>query len=284
MSHGGHASHGGPVSAMEPGAGRRIAVAFAAGLLFAAGLALSGMTQPGKVIGFLDVLGDQGGWDPFGEPVAGQQLRRHERRRVLSRVFQVSRTPTTQFAILSDDDLEINPGPSMTVRGRVHSNADLDMSCGGTLRLDTNYLRAMGGIYRRRKNNTNSTGTVRVRRWVEDPFDPSEPVNWVRMDSRSQLGGIAGNISGYDSAFTLGYDANGDGDFTDSGELLPFHAGVGQVGCAQGYAVPDSQDFAHTVGYGDAHPENVSSVVAEPRPSALFDADPSVGGAPRWIP
>ncbi|MET0282843.1 MAG: DUF6691 family protein, partial [Polyangiales bacterium] len=31
------------------------------GLLFAAGLALSGMTSPARVIGFLDVLGD---WDP----------------------------------------------------------------------------------------------------------------------------------------------------------------------------------------------------------------------------
>ncbi|MEC7948964.1 MAG: DUF6691 family protein [Myxococcota bacterium] len=33
----------------------------AAGLLFAAGLGLAGMTQPTKVVGFLDVLGD---WDP----------------------------------------------------------------------------------------------------------------------------------------------------------------------------------------------------------------------------
>ncbi len=35
--------------------------AFAAGLLFAVGLALSGMTQPTKVVGFLDVTGN---WDP----------------------------------------------------------------------------------------------------------------------------------------------------------------------------------------------------------------------------
>ncbi|MCA9525982.1 MAG: YeeE/YedE family protein [Myxococcales bacterium] len=34
---------------------------FAAGLMFAAGLALSGMTQPAKVIGFLDFFG---AWDP----------------------------------------------------------------------------------------------------------------------------------------------------------------------------------------------------------------------------
>jgi uncharacterized protein len=37
-------------------------VGFGCGLLFAVGLALSGMSQPSKVIGFLDVLG--GAWDP----------------------------------------------------------------------------------------------------------------------------------------------------------------------------------------------------------------------------
>ncbi|MEO6576651.1 MAG: DUF6691 family protein [Polyangiaceae bacterium] len=35
--------------------------AFAAGFLFAVGLAISGMTQPAKVMGFLDVTGN---WDP----------------------------------------------------------------------------------------------------------------------------------------------------------------------------------------------------------------------------
>lgn len=39
----------------------RKAVAFVAGLVFAGGLAISGMTQPGKVIGFLQI-GE--GWDP----------------------------------------------------------------------------------------------------------------------------------------------------------------------------------------------------------------------------
>ena len=36
-------------------------LAFAAGLVFGIGLILSGMTDPGKVIGFLDVTGN---WDP----------------------------------------------------------------------------------------------------------------------------------------------------------------------------------------------------------------------------
>lgn len=39
----------------------RIAVAFACGVVFALGLGISGMLQPTKVIGFLDVAGK---WDP----------------------------------------------------------------------------------------------------------------------------------------------------------------------------------------------------------------------------
>lgn len=36
-------------------------ISFGAGLMFAIGLAVSGMTQPGKVVGFLDFFGN---WDP----------------------------------------------------------------------------------------------------------------------------------------------------------------------------------------------------------------------------
>lgn len=40
---------------------RRDLVAFLSGMLFALGLGLSGMTDPRKVLGFLDILGE---WDP----------------------------------------------------------------------------------------------------------------------------------------------------------------------------------------------------------------------------
>lgn len=39
----------------------RILVALIAGLLFGTGLTVSGMINPGKVLGFLDIMGD---WDP----------------------------------------------------------------------------------------------------------------------------------------------------------------------------------------------------------------------------
>jgi uncharacterized membrane protein YedE/YeeE len=40
---------------------KNVAIAFACGALFAVGLCISGMTQPPKVIAFLDLAGD---WDP----------------------------------------------------------------------------------------------------------------------------------------------------------------------------------------------------------------------------
>lgn len=40
---------------------KRVAAAFACGFLFAMGLGVSGMTQPGKVTAFLDLTGS---WDP----------------------------------------------------------------------------------------------------------------------------------------------------------------------------------------------------------------------------
>src|ERR1700747_1433912 len=44
---------------------RTVLAAFASGLVFVYGLAISGMTQPTKVLGFLDVLGIASGtWDP----------------------------------------------------------------------------------------------------------------------------------------------------------------------------------------------------------------------------
>ncbi len=45
---------------------------FLAGLLFAGGLVLGGMTRPAKVIGFLDVTG--GSWDPSLAPVMAGAL------------------------------------------------------------------------------------------------------------------------------------------------------------------------------------------------------------------
>ena len=58
-----------------------------------------------------------------------------------------------------------------------------------------------------------SNGTVRIREWVANPYDPFEPENYVNMNSESQMGAVT-SVSGYDSDFTVGYDDDGDGNFT----------------------------------------------------------------------
>jgi len=133
----------------------------------------------------------------------------------VKRVIEVARTPIFQFAVFYDKDLEILPGPNMTLRGRVHSNRDIYLGSGGTLTIDSGYLRAVGDIYRLRKNDgSDSTGTVNVRVSGSDSFATME--SWYQLRDM----GIP-STSGFDSNFT-GYDANGDGDYLDPGELSPW--------------------------------------------------------------
>jgi uncharacterized membrane protein YedE/YeeE len=53
---------------------KAIAIGLATGLVFGAGLVLSGMTQPAKVLAFLDILG---GWDPSLAFVMGGAIAVH---------------------------------------------------------------------------------------------------------------------------------------------------------------------------------------------------------------
>jgi hypothetical protein len=144
-----------------------------------------------------------------------------------NRIVAADATPLFQFAVYYDNDLEILPGPNMTIRGRVHTNADLYLGSGATLTLDTNYVHAAGSLYRRRKDAPGqSIGTVNIRNWVADPFDPAEPVAYQSMWNKTQLAALGvPSPSGYDSAFT-GLDLNGNGSYTDPGDWLPFGPGA----------------------------------------------------------
>lgn len=138
-------------------------------------------------------------------------------------IVNVEWTPLFQFAVFYGSDLEIHAGPDMTLRGRVHSNGDMYLGGGSTITFDTNYVRAVGDIYRAKKGVGATGGNVDIRRYVDNPFDPTVAAVFERMLSRDQF--APESISGYDSAFRSGYDANGDGDFFDEGEYLPFEFG-----------------------------------------------------------
>ena len=62
------------------------------------------------------------------------------------------------------------------------------------------------------------------------------PVNAQRRGGRPQFDVLVPDR--YDSRFTAGYNPNGDGDFTDPGEWLPFAPGaISMWGQPSGYAV-----------------------------------------------
>lgn len=71
--------------------------------------------------------------------------------------------PLYQYAIFYDGDLELHPGPVMTVGGRAHSNSDMYLSSGNSLRFMGD-VTAAGRILRWRDENGNfQGGKVEVR-------------------------------------------------------------------------------------------------------------------------
>ena len=156
------------------------------------------------------------------EAVATVQGMEHTAHRMVNALA----SPIFQFAVFYDNDLEVNPGPNMTLRGRVHSNSNMYLNCGNTLTVDTNYLHAVGGIYRYRKDDPSvSSGTVDVRKWVDNPFDPLEPSSFFKMYSASQMSSMGIGSAPLDSDFA-GFDMDGNGNPVDPGDWLPWGPGA----------------------------------------------------------
>ncbi|WP_243028987.1 PilX N-terminal domain-containing pilus assembly protein [Thermus albus] len=84
---------------------------------------------------------------------------------LLEMVFKSRLVPMFQFAAFYNKDLEILPGPSMTLGGRVHTNGDLYLDAGNNSILTIGgQVSTAGSLYRGRKDNNTCTGTVEVYR------------------------------------------------------------------------------------------------------------------------
>jgi len=81
---------------------------------------------------------------------------------ILEMVFKSRLVPVFQFAAFYDKDLEINPGPPMTLNGRVHTNGDLYLGPGEILTIEGQTSTA-GRLFRGRKDRNVCGGTVRFR-------------------------------------------------------------------------------------------------------------------------
>jgi hypothetical protein len=82
----------------------------------------------------------------------------------LDRKADLSLTPVFQYMIYYNDDLEVLPGPDMTLQGRVHANGDIYVGCSGTLTVDSDLFHCTGKVFLRRKDNGNvPSGSVTIR-------------------------------------------------------------------------------------------------------------------------
>jgi hypothetical protein len=190
------------------------------------------------------------------------------------RIINVESMPIFQFAVFYDDDLEMVPGPSMTLKGRVHSNSDMYLGCGGTLSLDTNYVRAAGDVSRSKMGSATS-GTIDIRKWVSDPFDASQPVEFVAMNSKSQMSDLGIDTdTGFDSDF-MGYDHFGDGDFLDAEDWLPFVDGALDF-----WQQPD--DYTEAAGHTLLTGEHGVQEAVPPGLESIKMFEPQAGGDYTW--
>ena len=105
----------------------------------------------------------------------------------VSAEFKVGNIPLFQFIAFYAGDLEILPGPNMTLNGRVHTNGNLYLNAGNTLSIADNaaagittvQVSAKGDIYRGRKDTSQTptcSGTVSVD-MLQDIVPPSNDLD-----------------------------------------------------------------------------------------------------------
>jgi hypothetical protein len=170
------------------------------------------------------------------------QARFREAVNTVNQIVDIGESPLAQYAMFFNGDLELLPGPLMRIYGRVHSNRNIHIGSLDTIEiralrdgannvLQAPYLRCVGGVYRRKKHLSGlaqareNMGTVLVEQRRSDGI-----LDLRRMDSYQQLtddgvfetwNGVTVHRSGFDTDFR-GFDANGDGDFTDPGDVSPW--------------------------------------------------------------
>jgi hypothetical protein len=114
---------------------------------------------------------------------------------ILEMVFKSRLVPMFQFAAFYDKDLEINPGPPMTLNGRVHTNGDLYLSPRQTLTIQGQTSTA-GRLFRGRKEqNICHLGSTVAIRGADGVYRPLECQGETRRAySQSEVAPWGGRI------------------------------------------------------------------------------------------
>ena len=141
--------------------------------------------------------------------------------------------PVFQYALFYETDMHFDWPAPMVINGPVHTNGDVFFSNWKPLQFNTNNFTVAGQVRLWTKYDALMQSSVppaqqpvEIRQWVDDPFDPTYPVEYNNLEPKVVLDGLGiPNQTGYDSDFT-GFDSDGDGDFYDANDWLPFGPGV----------------------------------------------------------
>ena len=113
-------------------------------------------------------------------------------------VIKDALVPIFQFAVFYEQDLEILPGPDMTLGGRVHSNRDMYLGARSSLKVDS-WTTAAGDLYHGRKDDPSDAmtgdvlikdraGTYKSMKNTDGTWLDANSTNWV-SESLNRWGG-----------------------------------------------------------------------------------------------
>ena len=155
---------------------------------------------------------------------------------VVRTVVDARVVPIFQYALFYENDLHFDWPAPMVISGPVHTNGGAYFSNFLSLKFNTNNFTVAGDVRLWTRYDGVMPGhvpaqqaAVEIRQWVDDPFDASVPIEYAKLEPKVVLDGLGvPNLTGYDTDFT-GYDADGDGDYYDTGDWLPFGPGATEL-------------------------------------------------------
>jgi Tfp pilus assembly protein PilX len=135
----------------------------------------------------------------------------------LSQTFQTALVPLFQFAVFYENDLEIAPGPAMTLAGRVHSNGNLWLQAATSLQMDS-YVTSAGSIYHGRKGaGSVASGDVTVKDLSGADVSMKDGADWLDADDSHW----------YDSSVTRWQGMVQDSEHGQEALNIPLNAAAG---------------------------------------------------------
>lgn len=128
----------------------------------------------------------------------------------LTREIELNNQSLLPFFAFYNNDLEFLPGPPFVGNGLVHTNRDLYLGAGSSIDLNTNYIGAVGQMYRHRKNDgsyTENAGPVTIHQPIAGTPAPGQigagSASWAEsLESASVSGSTVTPNSGWAAGLT----------------------------------------------------------------------------------